>query len=322
MPRIKKEEVEKNIKETTTATRVTVAKASTKKADLDKKEIVKKVTAKKATVKPTKKVTSSKSVKNEPTKKSTSIKKSTSKKESTKKVTTTQNTTAKKASSKKPAKKRVATNSKKVMQKKAVTKFEVLEYYDLPYRYNQTIVKILYQTPTNLFIYWDISDADRNNFAKQFGENFFNDTVPVLTIHNETLHYSFEIEINDFANSWYLHVNDSNCKYSVELGRRPRNNNIEIPNNYVYVSYSNEIEAPNDHVLFNKDIDTVYFKDVKTNIITAKSITSISFLRNMGKIYNLFDLQTDFTNDSWLNINHWQLDLNNPSSGNPSSTFK
>ena len=39
--------------------------------------------------------------------------------------------------------------------------------------------------------------------------------------------YSFEIPINDFANSWYLHINDSKCHYRVELGRRPNYYNQE-----------------------------------------------------------------------------------------------
>ena len=97
---------------------------------------------------------------------------------------------------------------------------------------------------------------------------------------------------------------------------------INISNNYLYVTSSNVIDSPNDHVLFDKDLKTVYFKDVKTNIITSKDITSISFLRNMGRIYNLYDLQSDFNKNSWINSDHWQLDLKNPSSSNPSSTFK
>ena len=88
----------------------------------------------------------------------------------------------------------------------------------------------------------------------------------------------------------------------------------------LYVTSSNVIEAPNDHVLFDRNIKNVYFKDVKTNIVTAKDITSISFLRNIGRIYNLYDLQSDFNKNSWIDSNHWQLDLNNPSSS--SSTFK
>lgn len=200
---------------------------------------------------------------------------------------------------------------------------EISEYYDLPYRYNQTVVKVLAQTPTTLFIYWDISDADRSNFVEQYGENFFNYTKPILVIHNKTMHYSYEIEIDDFANNWYLHVNDANCEYTVELGRRPKYYNdekhVDISNDYLYVTSSNIIDSPNDHVLFDRNSKTVYFKDVKTNIITEKDITSISFLRNMGRIYNLYDLQSDFSKNSWLNNNKWQLDLqNNPSS---SSSF-
>lgn len=273
--------------------------------------------------------------------------KTTSKKASTKKTTTKASTKSTKTSSKKTttskkeATKRGSSTARSSKKKTTVTeivadeitpttdltkKIEVLEYYDLPYRYNQTVVKVLAQTPTTLFIYWDISDADRANFVEKYGENFFNNTKPVLVIRNKTMHYSFEIEIDDFANSWYLHVNDSNCEYSVELGRRPKYYNeerhIDIPNDYLYVTSSNNIEAPNDHVLFDKNVKTVYFKDVKTNIITEKDVTSIAFLRNIGRIYNLYDLQSDFNKNSWIDSEHLQLDLRNPSSSNPSSTFK
>lgn len=48
-------------------------------------------------------------------------------------------------------------------------------------------------------------------------------------------------------------------------------------------------------------MDTVYFKDVKTNIVSAESITSLSFMRNMGKIYSLYDLQSKFVSNPHLN---------------------
>ena len=72
---------------------------------------------------------------------------------------------------------------------------------------------------------------------------------PVLIIHNETMNYSFEIEINDFANSWYIQVNDANCKYNVELGRRPNQYLSELKEPYVYISSSNPMDFPNDHIL-------------------------------------------------------------------------
>lgn len=327
---VEKKATKKSATDSATTTKATTVK--TAKVTVAKDTAVKdsKTTAKKEPS--TKKVASSKATKK--TSKSTTAKKSAEKaaKTTSKKSTGT-------ASKKTTEKKATTTKTKRdTRTKKAILadinpdeitsstnlteKIEILEYYDLPYRYNQTVVKVLAQTPTTLFIYWDISDKDRENFIRQYGADFFNNTKPVLIIHNKTMNYSFEIEIDDFANSWYLHVNDSNCEYYVELGRRPKYNNsepqINIPNNYLYVSSSNEIDSPNDHVLFDKALKTVYFKDVKTNIVTAKDITSISFLRNMGRIYNLYDLYSDFTKNAW--INHWQLDLKNPSSS--SSTFK
>lgn len=327
---VEKKATKKSATDSATATKATAVK--TAKVTVAKDTAVKasKTTAKKEPS--AKKVASSKETKK--TSKSTTAKKSA---EKTAKTTSKKSTGT--ASKKTTAKKATTTKAKRATRTKKATladinpdeitsstnlteKIEILEYYDLPYRYNQTVVKVLAQTPTTLFIYWDISDKDRENFIRQYGADFFNNTKPVLIIHNKTMNYSFEIEIDDFANSWYLHVNDSNCEYCVELGRRPKYNNsepqINIPNNYLYVSSSNEIDSPNDHVLFDKALKTVYFKDVKTNIVNAKDITSISFLRNMGRIYNLYDLYSDFTKNAW--INHWQLDLKNPSSS--SSTFK
>ena len=326
-PTVKTDNLEENVsakvkntskKSSTTSTSKAVSEKATKKATSTtaKKDIKKKATTKKTTTKTSTAKKTSTTKKAATTKKSKTTKKTASTK--TKKTTTTKTTKSRKTTKEiLPEEITASTDLTK--------KIEILEYYDLPYRYNQTVVKVLAQTPTTLFIYWDISDDDRNRFVEQYGEDFFNNTKPVLVIHNNTMHYSFEIEIDDFANSWYLHVNDANCEYSVELGRRPKYYNesrhVDIPNNYLYVTSSNTIEAPNDHVLFDKNIKTVYFKDVKTNIVTAKNITSISFLRNMGKIYNLYDIQSDFTKNAWINSNHWQLDLKNPSSGS-SSTFK
>jgi len=246
------------------------------------------------------------------TKKSTSTtttaKKSTSKKTTTRK-TTTKKTTAKKTTAKKTTAKKTTrkASTKKIADKKP----EIVEYYDLPYRYNQTVVKVLAQTPTTLFVYWDISDSDREKFKKQYGENFFETTKPILIIYNDTMGYSFEIEINDFANSWYIHVSDSKCNYRIELGRRPIQKNEIINTDYIYVSSSNEIESPNDKILFDENQKMLYFRNVKTGIQTQKEVKNISLLRNMGKIYNIYDLyKTMYKNENVEEI----FDFLNPSS--------
>ena len=236
------------------------------------------------------------------TKKATTTKKSTTKKASAK--TTSKKSTTKKSTTKKTTSKKASTPKKKV---------EIVEYYDLPYRYNQTIVKVLAQTPNNLFIYWDISDTDRKNFEKQYGANFFETTKPVLVIHNNTLGYSFEVEINDFANSWYLNVADSKCDYKIELGRKPIHKTEELNVDYIHVTTSNGIESPNDKILFDQNQKMVYFRNTKTGEQTEKSLTSMSFIRNMGKIYNIYDLYKEIYKEE--NIEDI---LGNPSSGSHS----
>ena len=236
------------------------------------------------------------------------------------KVATT-STTAKRKTTKKKATK--TTKSAKVASadKKRVFTSSV-EYYDLPYRYNETVVKILAQTPTMLFIYWDISDEDRQSFIDAYGEDFFNKTKPVLIVTNKTMNYKFEVEINDFANSWYLHLNDADCDYSVELGRRPiefiNNSNMD---NYVYITTSNDMEMPNNHILFDKLGKTVFFKNVKNDFVEEKQISSISFIRNLGKIYSVYELYKEMYKDEiQAELNSENINLHLSSSN--SSTFK
>ena len=296
MSKKSKEEIEnlenKEIKSTDKKSTSTAKKTTSKKVTTSTKKVSTKVTT---------------SEKKENTKATTaSNKKTTSKKNATKRSTTKAKTaTAKKATAK--SKKSTTKSSKKVWP---------AEYYDLPQKYNKTVVKVLAQTPKTLFIYWEISDDDIEKFKKDYGDNFFETTKPVLIIHNDTLNYSFEVEINDFANSWYLHVNDSKSDYRIELGRRPFQVNENIKSDYIYITSSNEIESPNDHILFNNSQKMVYFRNVKTNVETAKTFTSLSFIKNMGKIYEIYDLYQELYKNE-KNIE----DLINPSS-HTSSQFK
>lgn len=310
---ITSEEEKKSAKETSnkTSTKKNVAKSDDKKVTLTTKKTDKN-SSKKSSIE-------------------AGLKKMSTKKTETKTSSKTGNDKAKKTATKKTASKttkkaKTVSNVSKAKTKKAPIRQketpQIVEYYDLPYRYNQTLVKLLYQTPTTLFVYWDISDKDRENYKHIYGENFFEITKPVLIIHNITLNYSHEIDINDFANSWYIHVNDSNCEYIIELGRRPIYYNAEIKENYIYISKSNDMVIPNDKILFNVDIlDSLYFRNVKNG---------------EDKYYKLSDLLKKVNKNEFPLINYNSLNelykaiygnenieeiynLNNPSSGNPSS---
>ena len=268
--------------------------------------------------------------------KKTSTKTATSK--STKKTTkTTASKTTKKVASKKSTKATsktaktkvpsLATKSRTTRKPKKETEnnfVNILEYYDLPTRYNETVVKILAQTPKILFVYWDISDDDRNKYIEKYGKYYFNDSYPVLLVHNKTLNYTEEVEINDFANSWYISIPDSRCEYSVTLARRfkeyvrrnPDMSHKEDINLAIPVSSSNNLIMPNDHVLLDEMKSEIKYKNVKTNEESYKSVTHIladnklvNFYELYKEIYQIGDVSNFFS-------------LDNPSSGNPTSTFK
>ncbi len=292
--------IEKNVK--------SKSRTSTKKGEIEvKKEPVK--VAKKSTSNPkSTKSTSTKKAASRTTTPTKTVAKATTKGASTKRASTNAKSTTKKAVTKK------ATTSRKTSAKPINTvddsaaKSMLVEYYDLPYRYNQTIVKILAQTPTTLFVYWDISDDDRNSFISNYGENFFYETYPILIVHNLTHNYSFELEINDFANSWYIRTQEPNCDYSIELGRKFRESNN---NQYIYISSSNDIISPNDHVLFeSSDLRNVLFKNYKTNEISHKNFGSLNLLNSIDKLYgNIYDIYSLLYDDELLR------ELSNPSSG-------
>lgn len=295
--------MEKNTKETKVKKAVVSKEKSTPtpKVANTKKSTDKKI----AVAKTTKKVAQTKTTKS-------------SSKTATKRVT---KTTAKKSSvaTKKPAKKASSKTTKKATAVKKLEtspkmKIDLLEYYDLPYRYNQTVVKLLFQTPKTLFVYWDITDADRDAYKKQYGEYFFENTKPVLIIHNETMNYSFEIEINDFANSWYFNIKDANCKYIIELGRRPINSEVSIPNNYLYITSSNKLDAPNNRVLFENFNGNVIYKNAKTHQLSQKDFGSITFMNHLKNVYSISEFYNKLYKKNILDEIENQS-INNPSSG-------
>ena len=301
------------------------AKTSTKKTSDDVKATVAKKSSAVAKATATKKISDDAKT---TAKKASAVAKTTASKKSTKK--TTSRVSLKSLISKKlPTRKR----SKKINNTEDLSSSDLIndinaisddenekfvdipEYYDLPYKYEKTVVKVLYQNPNTLFVYWDISDDDINGFKKAYGDNFFYVTKPVLVIHNITDGYSFEIEVNDFANNWYIHVSDAKCKYNVELGRRP-SQSAKIENlaehrmdDFINVSYSNTIEMPNDHILFFKNNDKIYFKNIKTNKVTEKIINLKSDSKNIKSIYDKYNLSD----------REDRFDFNNPSSQNPTS---
>lgn len=301
-----------SIKNTQKAPKLSTSNTEKKSKTSTAKASSSKSTSKKST--PSKKTTTSKETATKSTgttKKSTTRKKEATNKTIAKKAETTKKSTTKK---KAPAKK---TTTKRTSNRKSKP-VSTAEYYDLPTAYNRTIVKILAQTPSSLFVYWEISEDDKIKLQEQYGEAFFQNTRPYLIITNETMNYSFETEINDYANSWYIHIHDSSCKYGVQLIRKPIQHDISSSNSIINIISSNEIATPNDHILFDKLGKTVFFRDVKSHCEVEKDISSLSFISNIGRVYNIYDIYKEIYKNE---LNGDELGMGLSSSGF-SSTFK
>lgn len=341
--KVETDKVKKVVKATGAAKTTNVSKAdkektpkkekveATKKVEVKKEE---KVEAKKAVVEPKKEVVNKKeTAKKESTKKTNEqsviekIKSFISKiiamqeeeKSKDEEIKETK-TTAKKSTEKK-------VEAEKVVANKAPN--YMLEYYDLPYRYNETVVKILAQTPKRLFVYWDISDKDRQKYINSFGEDFFEKTYPVLLVYNEDKKYTREIPINDFANSWYIDIDDPKTSYKIQLGRKfiskPeivnvaefQKENIILRTDYLPFADSNDLEVPNDHVLLECLPKFVTFRNVKTNEEYTKDMRS--FVNVFGENYDV----KQFYNDNYKEeVSEGIFDMANPSSNLTSSSFK
>lgn len=226
---------------------------------------------------------------------------------STKKAATTK-TTAKKVATTKTASKKATSNKKATTPRKKSNRVKktatnVIEYYDLPNFYNQTTVKLLFQTPKKLFVYWEISEADKQKYFEENGNDFFETTTPFLVVKNKTKNYSFEVEINDFANSWYFDVPDSNCDYEVSLVRKHK-----ITKAPTWITTSNNLEVPNNRILFEQNRKEIFFKNVKTNDVVSKSVVNLQFINHLGNVYSANSFYKEFYHEEDL------YTLNNPSS--------
>ena len=100
------------------------------------------------------------------------------------------------------------------------------EYYELPNKYNQTMIRLLVQSPTRMFVYWEVSDETVKEFTNQHSN--YSDCTPVLKITNITKNYSYTIPVDPYANNYYIEVEDSGCDYKVELGRLDKNKFVNI----------------------------------------------------------------------------------------------
>lgn len=149
---------------------------------------------------------------------------------------------------------------------------QALSTYDLPYSYEDNRVVLMARDPHLLYAYWEISPHRKNNFIKEFGNEMWNKSVPVLKIYNVSKNTSFYVNISDSANNWYINVPDASSLYSAELGRRISEDF------FINLAYSNYINTPGDAVSDNYASYFINYRDLKNGRLDYEA----------GKIYDTY----------------------------------
>ena len=68
------------------------------------------------------------------------------------------------------------------------------------------------------------------------------------------------------------------------------------------------MQTPNDHILFDSLGKTIFFKNIKNNQIESKDVSSLSFMKNVGRIYNIYDIYKEIYKNE-LSENKLDTDL-------------
>lgn len=132
------------------------------------------------------------------------------------------------------------------------------EYYELPTKYDRTIVRLLVQSPTRMYVYWDVSEESIKNF--ETSNNNYSSSTPVLRITNKTMNYTYDIPIDPYANNYYIETKDADCEYQVELGR-------VVKNEFVNIYTSNTVKVPrNAPVPFDNEQEIIYRNYIRMDV--------------------------------------------------------
>lgn len=124
---------------------------------------------------------------------------------------------------------------------------EPVSYYSLPQRYGDNRIILLARDPWWLHSYWDITEQRVNEVMLTAPDNERRNLKWALRVYDvtkvkdfapENANSFFDLEINFFANSWYVNVNQPERDWCVEIG-------LKDPSGRFYmVARSNVVKSP------------------------------------------------------------------------------
>ena len=114
---------------------------------------------------------------------------------------------------------------------------------DLPTSYGDTKIVLLPRDPWWCFAYWEIGEQTKHEILSLYGENVkyvirVYEVTNVINFDGKNANKYFDIEINPFANNWYINVGEPNRSWCVDLGV------ITPDGKFVVIARSNVVIMP------------------------------------------------------------------------------
>lgn len=152
--------------------------------------------------------------------------------------------------------------------------------YKLSENYGENKIVLTARDPHCLFAYWEISGLEIRHFIEELGIELWQKSSTALKVKNLSRNSSFIIVINDYATNWYIQVDDINCIYEVEFGRKI-SEKIFIP-----MVSSNYVQTPSNMV---SSTASCYFMDYR-------NFSKSGYEYESKFIYEMLDLESYYKN--------------------------
>jgi hypothetical protein len=122
------------------------------------------------------------------------------------------------------------------------------EHFPLPQGYGDNRIVLLVRDPRWVYAYWEITKKKRDELRQMLGTDTWQESKFILRVYDVTdvpksgtLKF-FDIQIDEKAMNWYIHVPAANRCYRVDLG-------ILTPHNIFYtIATSNAVTTPREGI--------------------------------------------------------------------------
>lgn len=169
---------------------------------------------------------------------------------------------------------------------------------EIPAHYNETYIRALPRDPDWIFVYWEFSSETLDNFINTMGEDKYNNSKRILRISDITdIIYNgknawsqIDIDINNFANDWYIKLPCTGRTYCVECGHISQNGR------YYMLARSNSISVPQSSVSDLTDEEWIKADADKLIRASGSGISYINASENLTK--NLGGSSDNFYSES------------------------